>query len=57
MTALNFLPDERHRIIRQRLSLGERILAAEMARELGASEDTIRRDLRELANLGVCQRV
>jgi DeoR/GlpR family transcriptional regulator of sugar metabolism len=57
MPSLNFLPDERHRIIRQRLSLGERVLAAEMARELGASEDTIRRDLRELANLGVCQRV
>src|ERR1700751_849230 len=57
MPSLNLLPDERHRLIRQRLSLGERVLAAEMARELGASEDTIRRDLRELANLGVCQRV
>jgi DeoR/GlpR family transcriptional regulator of sugar metabolism len=57
MPSLNFLPDERHRIICQRLSLGERVLAAELARELGASEDTIRRDLRELANLGVCQRV
>lgn len=57
MPSLNLLPDERQRIIRQRLSLGERVLAAEMARELGASEDTIRRDLRELANLGLCQRV
>jgi DeoR/GlpR family transcriptional regulator of sugar metabolism len=57
MHSLNLLPDERHRIIRKRLSLGERVLAAEMARELGASEDTIRRDLRELASLGVCQRV
>jgi DeoR/GlpR family transcriptional regulator of sugar metabolism len=57
MPSLNLLPDERHRIIRERLSLGERVLAADMARELGASEDTIRRDLRELANLGVCQRV
>ena len=57
MPSLNLLPDERHRIIRKRLSLGERVLAVEMARELGASEDTIRRDLRELANLGVCQRV
>jgi DeoR/GlpR family transcriptional regulator of sugar metabolism len=57
MPSLNLLPDERHRIIRKQLSLGERVLAAEMARKLGASEDTIRRDLRELANLGVCQRV
>jgi DeoR/GlpR family transcriptional regulator of sugar metabolism len=57
MPSLNLLPDERHRIIRQRLSLGERVLAVELARELGASEDTIRRDLRELASLGVCQRV
>jgi DeoR/GlpR family transcriptional regulator of sugar metabolism len=57
MPSLNLLPDERQRIICQRLSLGERVLAAEMARELGASEDTIRRDLRELANRGVCQRV
>jgi DeoR/GlpR family transcriptional regulator of sugar metabolism len=57
MPSLNLLPDERHRIIRKRLSLGERVLAVEMARELGASEDTIRRDLRELASLGVCRRV
>src|SRR6202035_1589492 len=57
MPSLNLLPDERHRIIRKRLSLGERVLALEMARELGASEDTIRRDLRALASLGGCQRV
>jgi DeoR/GlpR family transcriptional regulator of sugar metabolism len=57
MSSVNLLPDERHRFIRQRLALGERVLAAEMARELGASEDTIRRDLRELASLGLCQRV
>src|ERR1700750_2186931 len=57
MPSLNLLPDERHRIIRKRLLLGERVLAVEMARELGASEDTIRRDLRVLAGLGVCQRV
>jgi DeoR/GlpR family transcriptional regulator of sugar metabolism len=57
MPSFNLLPDERYRIIRERLSLGERVLASEMARELGASEDTIRRDLRELANLGICQRV
>src|SRR6202162_6418943 len=57
MPSLNLLPDERHRIIRKRLSLGERVLAVDLARELGASEDTIRRDLRQLASVGVCQRV
>lgn len=57
MASLNLLPDERHRIIRERLALGEHVLAVELARELEASEDTIRRDLRELASLGVCQRV
>jgi DeoR/GlpR family transcriptional regulator of sugar metabolism len=57
MPSLNLLPDERHRFIRERLSSGERVLAVEMARELGTSEDTIRRDLRELASLGLCQRV
>src|SRR3984957_6467410 len=57
MSSHHLLPDERHHFIRQRRSLGERVLAVEMARELGASEDTIRRDLRQLARLGVCQRV
>jgi len=51
------LLDERHRLIRERLSDQGRVLAADLARELGASEDTIRRDLRELASLGVCRRV
>src|SRR3984957_13735920 len=57
MSSHLLLPDERHHFIRKRLSLGERVLAVEMARELGASEDTIRRDLRELASLGICRRV
>jgi DeoR/GlpR family transcriptional regulator of sugar metabolism len=57
MNSRNLLPDERHCIIRQRLSSGKRVVAGDLARELGASEDTIRRDLRELANLGACKRV
>src|ERR1700732_3112405 len=57
MPSLNLLPDERHRIIRKRLSLGEGVVAFEMARDLAALETPIRRDLRELASLGVCQRV
>lgn len=51
------LPDERRRIIRQRLSTQGRVLAADLAAELNASEDTVRRDLRELASSGLCRRV
>jgi DeoR/GlpR family transcriptional regulator of sugar metabolism len=51
------LPDERQRLILERLSSDGRILAAEFAHEIGASEDTIRRDLRELSGAGLCRRV
>lgn len=51
------LPDERQRLILERLSSNGRILAAEFAHEIGASEDTIRRDLRELSSAGLCRRV
>ncbi|RYD65717.1 MAG: DeoR/GlpR transcriptional regulator, partial [Verrucomicrobiaceae bacterium] len=34
-----------------------RIVARDLAKDLGVSEDTIRRDLRELANEGSLQRV
>jgi DeoR/GlpR family transcriptional regulator of sugar metabolism len=51
------LPDERQRLILDRLAEQGRVLAADLARDLGASEDTIRRDLREMASRGACQRV
>ena len=51
------MPEERQRIILQRLAEDGRVLAAELARDFGASEDTIRRDLRELAGTGRCRRV
>ena len=54
---LSALPDERRQTIRDRLTLGRRVLAAELAREFETSEDTIRRDLRELAAAGLCRRV
>ncbi len=57
MPQANMLLDERHRVIRRRLAAEGRVLATELARDLGASEDTIRRDLRELASLGECRRV
>jgi DeoR/GlpR family transcriptional regulator of sugar metabolism len=51
------LPDERREAIRERLQRGRRVLASELAREFETSEDTIRRDLRELATAGLCRRV
>jgi DeoR/GlpR family transcriptional regulator of sugar metabolism len=57
MSQTNLLLDERHRLIRERLAVEGRILATDLARDLGTSEDTIRRDLRELASLGHCRRV
>jgi DeoR/GlpR family transcriptional regulator of sugar metabolism len=54
MPTPNLLLDERHRFIRERLARQGRAPAVDLARELGTSEDTIRRDLRELASLGAC---
>jgi DeoR/GlpR family transcriptional regulator of sugar metabolism len=51
------LPDERQQIILDRLARTGRVLAADLARDLGTSEDTVRRDLRELAAAGLCRRV
>jgi len=51
------LPGERLDLIAGRLQSAGRVIAAELARELGVSEDTIRRDLRDLSARGVCQRV
>jgi DeoR/GlpR family transcriptional regulator of sugar metabolism len=51
------LPEERQRLILGRLTVQGRVVAAELAREFAASEDTIRRDLRHLAAAGLCKRV
>src|SRR4051794_13749554 len=51
------LPGERQRLILERLARDGRVVAAALARGLGTSEDTIRRDLRELAGAGRCERV
>ena len=50
-------PEERRRLLLNRLSADGRLIAADLARELDVSEDTIRRDLRELAAAGMVQRV
>jgi len=51
------LPSERHAHILQRLRNEGRVLSAVLAVQFGVSEDSIRRDLRELAAQGLCRRV
>jgi DeoR/GlpR family transcriptional regulator of sugar metabolism len=51
------LPLERRRQIADRLVRGLAVVAAPLAAEFGVSEDAIRRDLRALAEEGLCKRV
>lgn len=51
------LTAQRKQLILNRLATHGQIVAGELAVELGTSEDTIRRDLRELAQQGKLQRV
>lgn len=51
------LTEERHDKIRAKLLRNGKVLAAQLAIDFGVSEDTIRRDLRELARTGLCRRV
>src|SRR5438067_12835816 len=51
------LTAERRRSIMQTLQRDGKVLASELSKALQVSEDTIRRDLRELAAAGVLQRV
>jgi DeoR/GlpR family transcriptional regulator of sugar metabolism len=51
------LLDERQAEIRRRLVSNDRVIAGDLAQEFQVSEDTIRRDLRELAAAGQCIRV
>src|SRR5580693_5284263 len=51
------LTAQRKKLVLARLAADGQIIAKEFARELGTSEDTIRRDLRELAQAGKLQRV
>jgi DeoR/GlpR family transcriptional regulator of sugar metabolism len=48
---------ERRRYIVERLRRDGKIVAGDLSAELGVSDDTIRRDLRELAQEGLLQRV
>jgi DeoR/GlpR family transcriptional regulator of sugar metabolism len=53
----SMLTSQRKRLILARLAKDGQIIAKELAAELGTSEDTIRRDLRELSRTGKLQRV
>jgi DeoR/GlpR family transcriptional regulator of sugar metabolism len=53
----NLLLQERHALILAQLAADGRVLAAQLAQELNVTEDTIRRDLRDLAAAGLCQKV
>ncbi|WP_372595548.1 DeoR/GlpR family DNA-binding transcription regulator, partial [Actinotalea sp.] len=48
---------QRRELLLHRLAVDGRIVAKDLAAELGLSEDSIRRDLRSLAAAGLCQRV
>ncbi len=56
-SATAHLPEERRRIILERLATEGRVFAADLCGILRVSEDTIRRDLRELDEAGLLRRV
>jgi DeoR/GlpR family transcriptional regulator of sugar metabolism len=51
------LAAQRREFLLGRLERDRRLVAKDVAAELGVSEDSVRRDLRELAAAGLCQRV
>jgi DeoR/GlpR family transcriptional regulator of sugar metabolism len=53
----DFFLAERHSEILQRLKSAGKVISVDLAREFDVSEDTIRRDLRDLAAAGECVRV
>ena len=53
----NLLTRQRQGWLAERLARDGRVVANEIARELGVSDDTVRRDLREMAAAGLCERV
>jgi DeoR/GlpR family transcriptional regulator of sugar metabolism len=48
---------ERRELLLRRLEKDGKLVARDLAAELGVSEDSVRRDLRDLAAAGLCQRV
>jgi DeoR/GlpR family transcriptional regulator of sugar metabolism len=56
-TTVDAVPEERQRAILRQLNEVGRVSATEVAARFGVSEDSVRRDLRELAARGLCHRV
>ncbi|AOA72576.1 DeoR/GlpR family DNA-binding transcription regulator [Stenotrophomonas rhizophila] len=57
MTTPDTLPGERQQTILRLLREQGRVFSAQLALQMEVSEDSIRRDLRELANQGLCRKV
>jgi DeoR/GlpR family transcriptional regulator of sugar metabolism len=57
MNEAALLTEERRRAILERLRYAGKVRSAELSLAFGVSEDTIRRDLRDLAETGLLQRV
>lgn len=57
MSDYDAFPEQRQSLIQQKLEQNGRVVGADLARQLGVSEHTIRRDLQELARLGICKKV
>ena len=57
MAVTDLLLHERQSLLLNRLKTDGRVIAAAIAHELSISEDTVRRDLREMAAAGLCKRV
>lgn len=57
MKPTTLLPQERHARILRQLTADGRVLAPELAQQMNVAEDTIRRDLRDLAAAGLCRKV
>src|SRR5919197_3984459 len=51
------LTEERRQLILERLGRDGKVVAAELSMSLAVSPDTVRRDLRELADAGLLRRV
>lgn len=51
------LPAQRRDLLLERLERDGRLVAKDLAVEFGVAEDSLRRDLRDLAAAGLCQRV
>jgi DeoR/GlpR family transcriptional regulator of sugar metabolism len=57
MNMHHMLVAERRELLLRRLETDGKLVARDLAGELGVSDDSLRRDLRDLASAGLCQRV